>query len=263
MTDIPTFEQLKEKLIRALKAKAVLAERSKRLQQQADGLRSHEDVMNHLASELLERQRELHVMLHRASSVLHQLQNTNLALSAEFTQLVKELPAPKDADWDQTMARVNDLFKKTHELAGEMQDEIFRSPAEPGPDEAEGDGAAKTPTADVSGNAPQPQAETAELEPPPQRQDESESETIPQANLQTPDETPVETAAQETKTAEAHEPAPRDRERTKSVEQLFNRVQSVSLDATARLDDEAPHAARRQGLLARLFRRCSKGGGSA
>ena len=113
-------ETLKEKLLRALKHKAVLAERSKRLQQQVDDFRNRESTMNHVTSELLQRQRELNFMLHRASSVLHQMQETNLALSAEFTHIVKELPAPRDgeagatSDWDETINRVNDLFRRTH-----------------------------------------------------------------------------------------------------------------------------------------------------
>ena len=124
-------EEMKEKLARALKAKAVLAERSRRLFQQLEDFRNRERSQDHVTSELLERQRELNYMLHRASSVLHQLQDTNLALSAEFTHIVKELPAPKESGWDDTISRVEDLFKKTHELAGEMQDEIFRTTSEP------------------------------------------------------------------------------------------------------------------------------------
>ncbi len=132
---------MKEKLLRALKHKAVLAERSRLLQQQVEDFRSRETSMNHIASELLQRQRELNYMLHRASSVLHQMQDTNLALSAEFTHLVKELPAPREgeegaaSEWEDTISRVNDLFRRTHELAGEMQDEIFRTTADsPMPD---------------------------------------------------------------------------------------------------------------------------------
>lgn len=130
-------ENMKDKLLRALKHKAVLSERSKLLRQQVEDFRTREASMNHIASELLQRQRELNYMLHRASSVLHQMQDTNLALSAEFTHLVKELPAPKEneeggtPEWEETMSRVNDLFRRTHELAGEMQDEIFRTTSGP------------------------------------------------------------------------------------------------------------------------------------
>jgi len=125
-----TPEQLKEKLMRALKAKAVLAERSKRLEEQVADFRKREDMMHHFASELLDRQRELNLMLHRANSVLHQLQETNLALSAEFTELVKELPPAKDPEIEDHVARVNELFRKTHELAGKIQEEIFLKTSE-------------------------------------------------------------------------------------------------------------------------------------
>lgn len=128
--DKSTPEQLKEKLMRALKAKAVLAERSKRLEEQLADFRKREDMMHHFASELLDRQRELNLMLHRANSVLHQLQETNLALSAEFTELVKELPPAKDPEVEDHVARVNELFRKTHELAGKIQEEIFLKTSE-------------------------------------------------------------------------------------------------------------------------------------
>lgn len=133
MTDKGIPDSFKEKLFRALKAEAVLSERSKQLKKQVEDLRTREQTMHHLASELLERQRELNFMLNRASSVLHQLQDTNLALSAEFSHIVKELPPAKDAGWEDTIARVNELFKKTHELAGEMQDEILGKAFEPEP----------------------------------------------------------------------------------------------------------------------------------
>ena len=136
MSDYNGPNNSREKLERALRQKAILAERSKLLQQQVEDFRNRETSMNHIASELLQRQRELNYMLHRASSVLHQMQDTNLALSAEFTHLVKELPAPREgeessaSEWEETISRVNDLFRRTHELAGEMQDEIFRNAAE-------------------------------------------------------------------------------------------------------------------------------------
>lgn len=124
-------EGIKQKLQRAVKSKAVLNERSKQLQQQVEDFRKRDESMTHVASELLERQRELNFMLHRASSVLHQLQDTNLALSAEFTHIVKELPAPESEKWDDTVNRVNELFKKTHEIAGDLQEEILRAAQKP------------------------------------------------------------------------------------------------------------------------------------
>ncbi|MCL6518440.1 MAG: hypothetical protein K6T99_01280 [Armatimonadetes bacterium] len=121
-----TPEVLQQKLARALKAKAVLTERTKQLQQQIDDFRRREEVMNHIAYELLERQREVNYMLHRASSVLHQLQDTNLAIEGELKQLKGELPEPEDPKWEETVAKVNELFEKSRKLATEVQNEITR-----------------------------------------------------------------------------------------------------------------------------------------
>lgn len=121
---------IEQKLARALKAKAVLAERSKQLAQQIEDFRNRDQVMAHTTSELLERQRELNFMLHKASSVLHQLQDTNLALSTEFTHIVKELPAAQESGWEDTVSRVNELFQRTHQLAGDLQEEIFEKTAD-------------------------------------------------------------------------------------------------------------------------------------
>ena len=173
-------ENMKDKLLRALKHKAVLSERSKLLRQQVEDFRTREASMNHIASELLQRQRELNYMLHRASSVLHQMQDTNLALSAEFTHLVKELPAPKEneggtPEWEETMSRVNDLFHRTHELAGEMQDEIFRTTSGPVMPDAIID--TPQPTASAT---PEPQVE------PPQPEIHVEAEPVEIQRAETP-----------------------------------------------------------------------------
>ena len=160
--DIP--ESFKDKLSKALRNKAVLGERSKLLAQQVEDLRTREQMMHHIASELLERQRELNYMLHRASSVLHTLQDTNLALSAEFTHIVKELPPAKDGDWEQTIERVNQLFKKTHELAGGMQEEIFRNTSEPKPPKKQGK-AAKERSAERGAAEPESKPQVEMVEP--------------------------------------------------------------------------------------------------
>lgn len=246
LMDTPTFESLREKLLRTLKAKAVLAERSKQLQQRVEDLRKRDDLMNHLATELLERQRELNFMLHRASSVLHQLQDTNLALSAEFAQLAKELPPPKDAHWEETIDKVNSLFQKTHELAGDMQDEIFRKTAEaerpkPGTDEVKKASAASAPPF-MSG------AQTEAPEPPPQAQCEPEPEGIPEA--------PPETEAEETRVAETHPSTPDDSRQDEPTEQLSGDLESAESDRTkTQSDSRAPDAPRKRGFLSWLLGR--------
>ena len=129
MFDQLNTEEIKEKLYRALKAKAVLAERSKLLAQQINDSRMREERNDHLVRELLDRQRELNFMLHRANTVLHRIQEANAALSSEFTELVKELPKPSAPDWQERVAKINELFRKTGAMADEVADEIFRKSA--------------------------------------------------------------------------------------------------------------------------------------
>ena len=254
MIDKPTPKMLREKLIRALKAKAVLRERSKQLEQHIDDFRSREGTMNHIASELLERQRELNYMLHRASSVLHQLQDTNLALSAEFTHLVKELPLPKDSDRDETIARVNELFKKTHDLAGEIQDEIFRKAAEPEPPAPPTGESANVSSAGAWPFTSEPHTDAPDPEPAAQEQCDLESEGVCDTEVQAPAEASVGAEGEDAEVVEAHAPAPEDPERDESIEQLFRNLQSVELDpAKWGPDGRAREPARKPGLLSRLL----------
>ena len=125
MSEGNNIDKLNEKLNRALRAKAVLTERSKLLAQQVEDFRKREEQAEHIVVELLDRQRELNFMLHRANSVLHRIQEANAVLSTEFTELVKELPAPSSPDWEERVNKINELFKKTGALADEIQDDIF------------------------------------------------------------------------------------------------------------------------------------------
>lgn len=120
-----SIQQLKDKLNRTQRTKAVLAERSKLLAQQVDDLRRRDEQSSHLMGELIERQRELNFMLHRANSVFQRMQETNLALSTEFTELVRELPAPESPEWEQRVSKINDLFKKTGEMVDEVESDVF------------------------------------------------------------------------------------------------------------------------------------------
>lgn len=133
MSELPSYEAIKEKLYRALKAKAVLTERSKLLSQQIEDARRREGQNDHVLNELLDRQREMNFMLHRANSALHHIHEANSALSAEFTELVKELPASTAPDWEQRVNKINELFMKTGALADELQDEIFGKGIDPVP----------------------------------------------------------------------------------------------------------------------------------
>lgn len=234
MVSKSTHETLIEKLTRALKAKAVLSERSKQLQQQVEDFRKREDSMTHVATELLDRQRELNFMLHRASSVLHQLQDTNLALSAEFSHIVKELPAPEDPNWNETVDRVNDLFRKTHDLAGDMQEEIFRT--------------AQTPTIPRMEPAPkpvpQPEPVVAHTEEPPAPQPEivHEAEVTELHEEPTPVQVVVQAAEQ-----------PEQTQQTGSIDDLFARVESMRFEEDSPVPALAAEESRKQGFFARLL----------
>lgn len=161
MSEESKLEQLKDKLNRALRSKAVLTERSKLLTDQLDDYRNRENQSNQLVMELLERQREMNFMLHRANSVLHHLQDANAALSTEFTELVKELPAPQIPEWEQRVSKINELFKKTGKLADEVQQDIFgKSPmaepdTNPEPEKPQND-------SEVAFDTPEPVQATAE-----------------------------------------------------------------------------------------------------
>lgn len=126
MSEESAVDKIKEKLHRALKSKAVLSERSKQLAKQVEDFQKREDQTEQVLSELLERQRELNFMLHRSNSVLYRIQEANAVLSTEFTELVKELPAPNAPDWEERVNRINDLFKKTGSMADEMQEDVFK-----------------------------------------------------------------------------------------------------------------------------------------
>lgn len=287
MSDNNGSDSTRERLQRALRQKAILAERSKLLQQQVEDFRSRETSMNHIAAELLQRQRELNYMLHRASSVLHQMQDTNLALSAEFTHLVKELPAPKESgegtvsDWDETISRVNDLFRRTHELAGDMQDEIFRSTSDspmpdPGGDipavtvgtgpiseppvvdppkvELQPDTAATVPEPIIlevvpdPDPAPEPRIIEAGLIEPPRiecaREPEPVAEPVPEPRIASAViiEQPVDTEPIE----EISEPEP--------MEDIFRRLNAAESDSLQWRDDgSAAEPPRKPSLLARIF----------
>jgi hypothetical protein len=253
---------LKEKLTRALKSKAVLTERSKQLKSQVEDLTRREEQMNDFASELMDRQRELNYMLHRANSVLHQLQDTNLALSSEFTQLVRELPPPKDAGWDERITKVNELFKRTHELADEIQDEVFskakgtrrpRVTAEP------------VSPAQEAGPAPPPPPEVVvEASVQPVVEEPPESEHVPRGGpveVEAASEGPVEAQIAETPTEEAPASVVESLDRDARVEELFRRQEEIKLDES-KWSADGRAVKEKRGFWARLFRRGKKSSGA-
>lgn len=276
-------ETFRQKLDRALRGKAVLAERSKLLGKQVEDYRTREQAMQHVTSELLERQRELNYMLHRASSVLHQLRDTNLALSAEFTHIVKELPPAKDGDWEETISRVNDLFKQTHELADDMQEEIFTKAAVPEPPRKPSKKGAKEPTAECEARSmesemvepeaefvepmivepqmaePEPEPEIVEAEPADEPMPQFDMEPIELEQADEPEELPeaepvavveAETEA-EIESSEPPETSEElERAKEEQIERLFQQIQPIELKPAPTGQDSD-----QQGFLSKIFRR--------
>lgn len=253
MADRSSPEQLKEKLMRALKAKAVLTEKSKLLEQQSDDARRREEMHGHFISELLDRQRESNFMLHRANSVLHRLQETNVALSSEFTEFVKELPAPNSPDWEQRVAKINELFRKTGELADEVQDEVFKKGA---------------PAEDPQTPLVAPQAVAQPAEEFQSRPEPSAPDTTPEPVAETQREVPMAVpvfAEAEPETVEAEFTATEtakvdDIDREKRLERLFRKLDAVETEKPSPVelvDLDAP-IDRKPGIFSRVWGKATR-----
>ncbi|MFQ3549739.1 MAG: hypothetical protein SNJ70_08320 [Armatimonadota bacterium] len=104
---------LMQKLHRAQKQIAGLKEKSKLLEMQYKDAKEREQNNNELVMELIERQRELNVMLNRANIMLNRTQEAMALTSLEFNEMAKALPEPKKAEWAERVERINELFKKT------------------------------------------------------------------------------------------------------------------------------------------------------
>lgn len=114
------IEQLKDKLNRALRQLAGYKQKSKYLEMQYQDSKGREGNTNELIMELLERQRELNVMLNRANIMLNRTQEAMALSSMELNEMAKALPEPKKAEWADRVAKVNDLFKQTGVADAEM-----------------------------------------------------------------------------------------------------------------------------------------------
>ena len=110
---IQQIETLKAKLARAERRLAGLREKSKHLEMQYEDARTREQNSHELIMELIERQRELNVMLNRANIMLNRTQEAMALTSMELNEMAKALPEPKKAEWAERVARINELFKKT------------------------------------------------------------------------------------------------------------------------------------------------------
>lgn len=107
------MDNLKEKLQRTQRQLAGLKEKSKLLERQYEDARGREQHSSELVMELLERQRELNVMLNRANIMLNRTQEALALTSVEFNEIAKALPEPKKKEFADRVSRINELFKKT------------------------------------------------------------------------------------------------------------------------------------------------------
>jgi len=113
---------LKDKLERAYRRLAGLREKGKYLGMQYDDSRTREKNTNDLVMGLLERQRELNVMLNRANIMLNRTQEAMALTSIEFNEMAKALPEPRKAEWSERVSRINELFKKSGVQDAELVD---------------------------------------------------------------------------------------------------------------------------------------------
>ncbi len=107
------IDELRDKLHRAQRQATGLRQKGKYLELQYGDARDREKNTNDLVMELLERQRELNVMLNRANIMLNRTQEVMALTSMEFNEMAKALPEPKKAEWSERVVKVNELFKKT------------------------------------------------------------------------------------------------------------------------------------------------------
>ena len=108
-----SIQRLKERLTKLLHQNDLATQKSKMLEEQSERDRQREQMLTDLTHQLMDRQRELNVMLNRANIMLSRSQEANTILSLEFTELCHALPAPEDPDVQDRIRRINDLFKNT------------------------------------------------------------------------------------------------------------------------------------------------------
>ena len=107
------IDELKEKLHRAQRQTTGLRQKSKYLELQYGDSKDREKNTNELVMQLLDRQRELNVILNRANIMLNRTQEVMALTAMEFNEMAKALPEPKKAEWSERVTKVNELFKKT------------------------------------------------------------------------------------------------------------------------------------------------------
>lgn len=114
-----TLDKLKQRLARALSQKALLREKSRLLEEELAQARAREGNSTELVQQLIERQRELNVMLNRSNIMLNRAQEVNSLLSLEFNEVVQALPEPQRKEKEERISRIQELFRKTGALEQE------------------------------------------------------------------------------------------------------------------------------------------------
>ncbi len=107
------ISDLREKLARAEGRAVMMKERNELLEKQWEDSRKREAATAEMVKELLERQRELNVMLNRANIMLNRSHEAIALQRNEFAEIAKSLPEPKKAEAHDKIEKINELFKKT------------------------------------------------------------------------------------------------------------------------------------------------------
>jgi len=154
------MEDLKEKLVRAQRQLAGLKEKGKYLRMQYDDARTREKNTTELVMELLERQRELNVMLNRGNIMLNRTQEVMALTSIEFNEMAKALPEPRKAEWSDRVSRINELFKKSGIQDAEMVEDT--PAADEAQEEPAGEVVTVSPEPEDGGNGGRPEELIAE-----------------------------------------------------------------------------------------------------
>ncbi len=132
------IRELEQKVARLQRERSVYAAKARLLSQELEKYRSRELRQDNTVETLLERQREMHVMLNRSHIMLAKAQNATAMLSLEFGELARALPetvsAQAEADPEQVQTvqyeiddrirRINDLFRMTGELSQEIAETL-------------------------------------------------------------------------------------------------------------------------------------------
>ena len=107
------LESLRKKLNNAQKQNAALKVKAEMYDTLYADTTRREVRASDLVKELVERQKELNLMLYRANAIIGRAQEAMALSSSEMTEMTKMLPEPKRAEWNDRVSKINDLFNKT------------------------------------------------------------------------------------------------------------------------------------------------------